>query len=73
MPVAKPAIGGGFHHAYPEHGEGFCAINDIAIAVRRLQRDGVIKRAMVVDCDVHHGNGTAAIFSGDPSVFVCFR
>jgi len=61
--------GGGFHHAYPEHGEGFCAINDIAIAVRRLQRDGVIKRAMVVDCDVHHGNGTAAIFSGDPSVF----
>src|SRR5450432_757788 len=62
-------IGGGFHHAYPEHGEGFCAINDVAIAVRRLQRDGAIQRAMVVDCDVHHGNGTAAIFSGDPSVF----
>jgi acetoin utilization deacetylase AcuC-like enzyme len=62
-------IGGGFHHAYPDHGEGFCAINDIAIAIRRLQRDGAIRRAMVVDCDVHHGNGTAAIFSGDPSVF----
>ena len=62
-------IGGGFHHAFPGHGEGFCAINDIAIAVRRLQADGVIRRAMVVDCDVHHGNGTAAIFAGDPSVF----
>ncbi|HYW47179.1 MAG TPA: histone deacetylase [Bryobacteraceae bacterium] len=62
-------IGGGFHHAFPDHGEGFCAINDIAIAVRRLQRDGAIRRAMVVDCDVHHGNGTAAIFAGDASVF----
>ncbi|HXB72370.1 MAG TPA: histone deacetylase [Candidatus Acidoferrales bacterium] len=62
-------IGGGFHHAFPEHGEGFCAINDIAIAVRRLQHDGAIQRAMIVDCDVHHGNGTAAIFSGDASVF----
>jgi len=62
-------IGGGFHHAFPEHGEGFCAINDIAIAVSRLQRDGAIRRAMVVDCDVHHGNGTAAIFSNDASVF----
>jgi acetoin utilization deacetylase AcuC-like enzyme len=62
-------LGGGFHHAYPGHGEGFCAINDVAVAVRRLQRDGAIHRAMVVDCDVHHGNGTAAIFTGDPSVF----
>ena len=62
-------IGGGFHHAFPGHGEGFCAINDIAIAVRRLQKDGVIRRAMVVDCDVHHGNGTAAVFQGDHSVF----
>ena len=62
-------VGGGFHHAFPDHGEGFCAINDIAVAVRRLQRDGAIRRAMVVDCDVHHGNGTAAIFAGDPSVF----
>jgi acetoin utilization deacetylase AcuC-like enzyme len=62
-------IGGGFHHAFPAHGEGFCAINDIAIAIRRLQADGAIRRAMVVDCDVHHGNGTAAIFANDPSVF----
>ena len=62
-------IGGGFHHAFPGHGEGLCAINDIAIALRRLQRDGSIRRAMVVDCDVHHGNGTAAVFTNDPSVF----
>jgi acetoin utilization deacetylase AcuC-like enzyme len=62
-------IGGGFHHAFPGHGEGFCAVNDIAVAIRRLQRDDAIRRAMVVDCDVHHGNGTAAIFAGDPSVF----
>jgi acetoin utilization deacetylase AcuC-like enzyme len=62
-------VGGGFHHAFPGHGEGFCAINDIAIAVRRLQRDGEIRTAMVVDCDVHQGNGTAAVFADDPSVF----
>ena len=62
-------VGGGFHHAFPGHGEGFCAINDIAVAIRTLQRDGAIQRAMVVDCDVHHGNGTAAIFAGDQSVF----
>jgi acetoin utilization deacetylase AcuC-like enzyme len=63
------SVGGGFHHAFPGHGEGFCAINDIAIAVRRLQRDGLVERAMVVDCDVHHGNGTATIFAGDRGVF----
>jgi acetoin utilization deacetylase AcuC-like enzyme len=62
-------VGGGFHHAFPGHGEGFCAINDIAVAIRRLQHDGRIRRAMVVDCDVHHGNGTAAIFADDDSVF----
>ena len=62
-------VGGGFHHAFPGHGEGFCAIHDVAVAVRRLQHEKVIRRAMVVDCDVHHGNGTAAIFTGDPSVF----
>ena len=62
-------IGGGFHHEFPGHGEGFCAINDIAVAVRRLQHEKSIRRAMVVDCDVHHGNGTAAIFAGDASVF----
>jgi acetoin utilization deacetylase AcuC-like enzyme len=62
-------IGGGFHHAFPDHGEGFCAIHDVAVAIRRLQKDGLILRAMVVDCDVHHGNGTAAIFAADASVF----
>ena len=62
-------VGGGFHHAFPGHGEGFCAINDIAVAVRSLQHAGRIRRAMVVDCDVHHGNGTAAIFAGDDSVY----
>jgi acetoin utilization deacetylase AcuC-like enzyme len=62
-------IGGGFHHAYPGHGEGFCAIHDVAVAIRRLQHDGAIGKAMVIDTDVHHGNGTAAIFSKDESVF----
>src|SRR5215472_9414415 len=62
-------LSGGFHHAYPEHGEGFCAIHDVAVAIRRLQADGAIKKAMVVDTDVHHGNGTAAIFRNDASVF----
>jgi acetoin utilization deacetylase AcuC-like enzyme len=55
-------LGGGFHHAFPDHGEGFCVINDIAIAIRRLQKDEKIKRALVIDCDVHQGNGTAVIF-----------
>src|SRR5579864_5931579 len=55
-------IGGGFHHAFPDHGEGFCMIHDVAVAIRRMQKNGKIARAMTVDCDVHHGNGTAAIF-----------
>lgn len=58
------SIGGGFHHAYPDHGEGFCMIHDVAVAIRRLQRDDRIRTAMTVDCDVHQGNGTAAIFAG---------
>lgn len=62
-------LSGGFHHAYPDHGEGFCAIHDVAVAIRRLQADGAIKKAIVVDTDVHHGNGTAAIFRNDPTVF----
>lgn len=62
-------LGGGLHHAFPDHGEGFCLFNDVAVAVRRLQRAGRIARAAVVDCDVHHGNGTAAVFEGDPTVF----
>jgi len=55
-------IGGGFHHAHPDHGEGFCMIHDVAIAIRKMQKLGKIRRAMTVDCDVHDGNGTAAIF-----------
>ncbi len=62
-------IGGGFHHAFPGHGEGFCAINDVAVAIRVLQEECAMVKAMVIDCDVHHGNGTAAIFARDPSVY----
>ncbi len=62
-------VGGGFHHAFPDHGEGFCVLHDVAIAIRRLQKDRALERAMTVDCDVHQGNGTAAIFRDDPTVF----
>jgi len=62
-------LGGGLHHAFAGHGEGFCLFNDVAVAIRRLARDGRLARAAVVDCDVHQGNGTATIFQGDPSVF----
>ena len=62
-------LAGGTHHAYPAHGEGFCVFNDAAVAIRVLQRDGIIQRAAVLDCDVHQGNGTAAAFATDPSVF----
>jgi acetoin utilization deacetylase AcuC-like enzyme len=62
-------IGGGFHHAFPGHGEGFCMIHDVAVAIRRLQADGAIRKALVVDTDVHQGNGTAAIFASDDDVF----
>jgi acetoin utilization deacetylase AcuC-like enzyme len=61
-------IGGGFHHAFPGHGEGFCAIHDVAVAIRTLQSENLIERALVVDLDVHHGNGTAAIFDADRTV-----
>lgn len=62
-------IGGGFHHAFPDHGEGFCILNDIAVAVKRLIKYGSVERALIVDCDLHHGNGTAVIFARDKSVF----
>lgn len=62
-------IGGGFHHTFPDHAEGFCYLNDIAVAIRVLQHEGVIRWAAVVDCDVHQGNGTARIFQHDPDVF----
>lgn len=61
-------IGGGFHHAFPDHGEGFCVLHDVAIAIRRLQKDKAITHAMTVDLDVHQGNGTAAIFGADETV-----
>jgi acetoin utilization deacetylase AcuC-like enzyme len=61
-------LAGGTHHAFADHGEGFCVLNDVAVAIRRLQAEGMIRRAMVVDLDVHQGNGTAAIFEGDDSV-----
>lgn len=62
-------LGGGFHHAFPDHGEGFCVFNDIAVAIRQMQKEKRIKKAVVVDLDVHQGNGTAFIFRDDPSVF----
>jgi acetoin utilization deacetylase AcuC-like enzyme len=62
-------LSGGFHHAYPGHGEGFCMIHDVGVAIRSLQAEGIIRTAMTVDTDVHHGNGTAAIFADDDSVF----
>jgi acetoin utilization deacetylase AcuC-like enzyme len=62
-------LAGGTHHAFPDHGEGFCVFNDVAVALRQLQAQGATVRALVVDCDVHQGNGTAAIFQGDPTVF----
>ena len=62
-------LAGGTHHAFADHGEGFCCYNDAAVAVRVLQRDFGIKRVLICDLDVHQGNGTASIFSGDTSVF----
>jgi acetoin utilization deacetylase AcuC-like enzyme len=62
-------LAGGTHHAFPDHGEGFCVLNDVAVAIRTLSRDRLIERAAVVDCDVHQGNGTATIFEGDASVY----
>jgi acetoin utilization deacetylase AcuC-like enzyme len=62
-------LSGGFHHAYPGHGEGFCMLHDVGIAIRALQAAGKIRTAMTVDTDVHHGNGTAAIFGDDDTVF----
>ena len=62
-------LGGGFHHAFRDHGEGFCIFNDVAIAIKKMTRDGKIKKAMVIDCDLHQGNGTADIFKDDEDVF----
>ena len=62
-------LAGGTHHAFPDHGEGFCVFNDVAVAIRLLRRDGLLRRAAVVDLDVHQGNGTHAIFAGDADVY----
>jgi acetoin utilization deacetylase AcuC-like enzyme len=62
-------LAGGTHHAFRDHGEGYCVFNDVAVAATVLLGEGAIARAAVVDCDVHQGNGTAAIFRGDPAVF----
>lgn len=84
---AAAHVGGGLHHAFAGHGEGFCPLNDIAVAIRMAQRGATtsgdstpsggvrrrppIRRAAIVDLDVHHGNGTAMIFERDESVFTC--
>lgn len=62
-------LAGGTHHAFSDRGEGFCVFNDVAVAIRRLQRDRRIRRAAIVDLDVHQGNGTHAIFAGDERVY----
>ena len=62
-------LAGGTHHAFADHGEGFCVLNDVAVAVAKLRTDGAIERAAIVDLDVHQGNGTAAIFEDDKAVF----
>jgi acetoin utilization deacetylase AcuC-like enzyme len=62
-------LAGGTHHAYRDHGEGYCVFNDAAVAARVMQAEGRIRRAVILDCDVHQGNGTAAILAGDPTIF----
>lgn len=62
-------LAGGTHHAYPDRGEGYCMLNDVAVSIRVLQIRGLIQRALVIDLDVHQGNGTAAVFADDPAVY----
>ncbi len=62
-------LAGGTHHAGPDYGQGFCVFNDSAVAARAMQAEGRARRVVILDCDVHQGNGTAEIFAGDPSVF----
>jgi acetoin utilization deacetylase AcuC-like enzyme len=64
-------LGGGTHHAFPDHGAGYCVFNDVAVAVRHLQQQDLAARILILDLDVHQGDGTAAIFAGDPSVYTC--
>ena len=62
-------LGGGFHHAKPEKGEGFCIIADVPIAIRVLQKEKLIKRALIIDTDIHQGNGTIACLPNDPTTY----
>jgi acetoin utilization deacetylase AcuC-like enzyme len=62
-------LAGGTHHAYPDHGEGFCVFNDVAVAARVMQAEKRVRKVLILDCDVHQGNGTAAIFSNDSTVY----
>ena len=62
-------LAGGTHHAFPDHGKGYCVFNDSAIAARAIQSEGNAQRLIILDCDVHQGDGTAAIFANDPTVF----
>lgn len=62
-------LAGGTHHAFYDHGEGFCVFNDVVIAARAMQAAGLVERILIVDCDVHQGNGTASILAGDASIF----
>jgi len=62
-------LAGGTHHAGRDHGEGFCVFNDSVVAARAMQAEGRAKRVIIIDCDVHQGNGTAALCAGDPTIF----
>ena len=62
-------LAGGTHHAYPDHGAGFCVLNDVAVAIRTLRSQGLIRRAAIIDCDVHQGDGTAVVFAEDNDTF----
>ena len=62
-------LGGGFHHAFPDHGEGFCLLNDVAVAARKMIEEKLARKVMIVDCDLHQGNGTAAALAGRKDIF----
>jgi acetoin utilization deacetylase AcuC-like enzyme len=62
-------LGGGTHHAFSDHGQGYCWLNDSVIAARAIQAEGLVKNILIIDCDVHQGNGTAAIVKNDPTIF----
>lgn len=62
-------LAGSSHHAYPDHGQGYCVFNDVAVAARVMQTEGLARRVVILDCDAHQGNGTAAIFASDPTVY----